>query len=82
MSGGFNGSTFGENSLVCAVAMAALEIVQKKITNNAHRLGEIFSQEVGKLAKRFPIIKEVRDKDLLNTVITDVDPKNTTALKI
>jgi len=68
---GQHGSTFGGNPLACAVATAALEVVQEEnLTQNARHLGEIFRQRMRALQEKYPEkITLVRGKGLLNAVV-------------
>ena len=77
---GEHGSTYGGNPLACAVAMAALDVVEEEnLSENAQKMGEIFRSEISKINHR--IIKQVRGKGLLNAVVTE--PQNDiTAWKI
>jgi ornithine--oxo-acid transaminase len=70
---GEHGSTFGGNPLACAVARAALEVLQEeKLSEKAEQLGEIFRIAVSQL--KMPWIKEVRGKGLLNAI--EIDPNH------
>ncbi len=70
---GQHGSTFGGFPLACAVATAALQVLQEeKLAENAMRLGEIFRSELRKI--HHPMLKLVRGKGLLNAII--VEPVN------
>ena len=67
---GEHGSTYGGNPLACAVAMAALTVLQDEhMTENANILGQLFRDEVKKLDS--PYIKLVRGKGLLNAIVID-----------
>lgn len=67
---GEHGSTFGGNPLACAVAMAALAVVQdEKLAENAAAMGELFRAGMCKLQEQYPdIIEVVRGRGLLNAV--------------
>jgi len=70
---GEHGSTFGGFPLACAVAKAALEVVQdENLTEKAEELGKSFRAEMEKIDS--PLIKLVRGKGLLNAII--IEPKD------
>lgn len=61
---GSHGSTFGGNPLGCAVAIAALEVLEEEgLAERAARLGEWFLAELRQI--RNPTVKEVRGRGLL-----------------
>jgi ornithine--oxo-acid transaminase len=61
---GDHGSTFGGNPLGAAIARAALKVlVDEKLADRAHELGEWFMAELRKI--QAPHIKDVRGKGLL-----------------
>ena len=65
---GTHGSTFGGNPLACAVAMAAIDVLQEeKLADRAAELGVYFME--GIRAINSPKIKEVRGKGLLIGVV-------------
>jgi ornithine--oxo-acid transaminase len=76
---GEHGSTFGGNPLACAVAMAALEVVQnEKLSEKAMQLGEVFRNRMQKLIKKSNLVTAVRGMGLLNAiVINDTDESET-----
>jgi ornithine--oxo-acid transaminase len=69
---GEHGSTYGGNPLACAVAKAALQVVQdEKLADNAERLGILFRQALNDLMHENSLITLVRGKGLLNAIVID-----------
>jgi ornithine--oxo-acid transaminase len=65
---GQHGSTFGGNPLACAVATAALQVVDdENLAENAQRLGEVFRERMRTIDS--PLVELVRGKGLLNAVV-------------
>ncbi|WP_420322094.1 ornithine--oxo-acid transaminase [Flagellimonas sp.] len=80
---GNHGSTFGGNPLACAVAMAALEVVEdEQLAQNAAELGELFREEMEKLIKETNLVRLVRGKGLLNAIVINDSEDSSTAWDI
>ena len=80
---GQHGSTFGGNPLAAAVAMAALEVVDKEnLAENAMRLGTIFREQMEILKKETDLINLVRGKGLLNAIVINDSETSSTAMDI
>ncbi len=63
---GTHAATFGGNPLACAAGLASLKVVsQKGFLKKARAMGDYFEGELNKLAKQFPVIKEVRGQGLM-----------------
>ena len=81
---GEHGSTFGGNPLACAVATAALKVVEEeKLAENAMKMGELFRSILTKeLLGSVPFVKEIRGMGLLNAIVIDKDQDEEKAFKI
>ncbi len=80
---GQHGSTFGGNPLGAKVAIAALEVVSdENLAQNARRLGKIFRDRMQALIEKYPIVKLVRGKGLLNAIVINDTEESSTAWDI
>lgn len=77
---GQHGSTFGGNPIACAVAIAALYVVEEeKLSERAEELGKLFRSEIEKLIEKSDLITKVRGKGLLNAILINDTPESSTA---
>jgi ornithine--oxo-acid transaminase len=77
---GQHGSTFGGNPLACAVATAALQVVEdEKLAERSERLGMIFRDRMRQLQAEYPFITAVRGMGLLNAIEIDRNEESETA---
>jgi ornithine--oxo-acid transaminase len=77
---GQHGSTFGGNPIACAVAIAALDVVeQEKLSERAEKLGRLFRSEIQKIIEKSSLITKVRGKGLLNAILINDSPESSTA---
>ena len=77
---GQHGSTFGGNPIACAVAVAALDVVEdEKLSERAEELGKLFRSEIEKLIEKTDLITKVRGKGLLNAILINDTPDSSTA---
>jgi ornithine--oxo-acid transaminase len=80
---GQHGSTFGGNPLACAVAIAALTVVQdESLAKNSEVLGNLFRSELQKFIDTNNLIKLVRGKGLLNAIVINDTEDSSTAWDI
>jgi len=80
---GEHGSTFGGNPLACAVAIAALEVINDEdLAANAMTLGKIFRERMQQLADKSALVKLVRGKGLLNAIVINDSETSKTAWNI
>jgi len=71
---GEHGTTFGGNALACAAGYAVSKyIIDKKIPENAHRMGIYLTRQLKDLQSKYPFIKDVRGCGLLIGVEFDRD---------
>ena len=80
---GEHGSTYGGNPLACAVAMAALQVVEdEQLSENAAYLGEIFRAKMRQMIEKTDLVTLVRGKGLLNAIVIDDTEESETAWNI
>lgn len=77
---GQHGSTFGGNPIACAVAVAALKVVEdENLSERAEELGQLFRLEIEKVIEKSDLITKVRGKGLLNAILINDSPESSTA---
>ncbi len=77
---GQHGSTYGGNPLACAVAVAALEVVQdEKLAERAEALGQQFRKRLTDFIATQDLVLKVRGKGLMNAILINDSEDSTTA---
>jgi ornithine--oxo-acid transaminase len=80
---GQHGSTFGGNPIACAVAVAALNVIEEEnLSERAEELGKLFRAEIEKVIEKSELITKVRGKGLLNAILINDTPESSTAWNI
>lgn len=73
---GEHGSTYGGNPLACAVAEAALEVIQEEqLAANAEKMGLLFRDALNAIQSK--ALRLVRGKGLMNAIVIDSDSGKT-----
>jgi 4-aminobutyrate aminotransferase len=62
---GSHANTFGGNPISCAAALATLELVRDRFTENAARMGAYLVNRLQAMATEFPQIGEIRGRGLM-----------------
>ncbi|MHA8101541.1 ornithine--oxo-acid transaminase [Aquirufa nivalisilvae] len=80
---GEHGSTFGGNPLACAIASEAIDILEdENLIENAQIRGNQLLSFLHDLAKKCPLIREVRGKGLLCAIEINTDEESPIAWEI
>jgi 4-aminobutyrate aminotransferase/(S)-3-amino-2-methylpropionate transaminase len=72
------GGTYGGNPIACAAALGAIETIEEeKLVERAQHIGKILSESLTALAKKYPIIGEVRGRGAMQAIeLVEAGTKN------
>ena len=63
------GGTYGGNPIACAAALGAIETIEKNnLVERANTIGKIMTDALNEMAKRYPIIGEVRGRGAMQAI--------------
>ena len=63
------GGTYGGNPVACAAALGAIEIIEREnLAERANKIGKILSDALNAMAKKYPIIGEVRGRGAMQAI--------------
>ncbi len=63
---GMHASTFGGSPIVCATALGVFEAIKKEnLLSNANRMGKYFNSKLKVLKKKYPVVKNIKQKGLM-----------------
>jgi 4-aminobutyrate aminotransferase/(S)-3-amino-2-methylpropionate transaminase len=72
------GGTYGGNPIACAAALGAIETIEEeKLVERARHVGKILNESLTALAKKYPIIGEVRGRGAMQAIeLVEAGTKN------
>jgi 4-aminobutyrate aminotransferase/(S)-3-amino-2-methylpropionate transaminase len=72
------GGTYGGNPIACAAALGAIETIEEeKLVERAQHIGKILNESLTALAKKYPIIGEVRGRGAMQAIeLVEAGTKN------
>ena len=63
------GGTYGGNPVACAAALGAIETIEKdNLVERANKIGKIMNDALNEMAKKYPIIGEVRGRGAMQAI--------------
>ena len=79
------GGTYGGNPVACAAALGTLETLEKEnLVQRSRDLGKVLTDSLNKLAKKYPVIAEVRGRGLMQAIeliVPGTNEPNTAAMQ-
>jgi 4-aminobutyrate aminotransferase/(S)-3-amino-2-methylpropionate transaminase len=63
------GGTYGGNPIACAAALGAMEAIrEEKLIDRARHIGTILNQHLTAMAKKYPVIGDVRGRGAMQAI--------------
>lgn len=63
------GGTYGGNPITCAAALAAMKTIEEeKLVDRARHIGDILNKSLTAMAKKYPVIGEVRGRGAMQAI--------------
>ena len=73
ISAGDHGTTYGGNPLACRAALAVLDTLEHGLLDHVRRVGQVFADGLHALARKHPMVVEVRGAGLMQGLVLDRD---------
>jgi acetylornithine/succinyldiaminopimelate/putrescine aminotransferase len=73
ISAGDHGTTYGGNPLACRAALAVLDTLAQGLLEHVRHVGPIFADQLHALARKHPMVVEVRGAGLMQGLVLDRD---------
>ncbi len=73
ISAGDHGTTYGGNALACRAALAVLDTLEDGLLDHVRRVGPVFAEGLRGLARKHPMVVEVRGAGLMQGLVLDRD---------
>jgi 4-aminobutyrate aminotransferase/(S)-3-amino-2-methylpropionate transaminase len=63
------GGTYGGNPIACAAALGAMEAIrEERLIDRARHIGTILNQQLTAMAKKYPVIGDVRGRGAMQAI--------------
>lgn len=73
ISAGDHGTTYGGNPLACRAALAVMDTLEHGLLDHVRRVGPVFADGLRALARKHPMVVEVRGAGLMQGLVLDRD---------
>jgi predicted acetylornithine/succinylornithine family transaminase len=73
ISAGDHGTTYGGNPLACRAALTVMDTLEQGLLDHVRRVGPVFADGLRALARKHPMVVEVRGAGLMQGLVLDRD---------